>query len=94
MASSSLVESIFFAALEKNGGAERAAYLDDACGADSLLRFPQERLEPAGEIHFFKGRGHANVSQVSCAVPRGNIQAPAKRDRQMGKVPARHQRVH
>src|ERR1700678_1492542 len=34
---------------------------------------PQERLEPAGEIHFFKGRGHANVSQVSCAVPRGNI---------------------
>jgi serine/threonine protein kinase/Leucine-rich repeat (LRR) protein len=44
MASSSRVETIFFAALEKKAGAERAAYLDEACGADSALRFQVERL--------------------------------------------------
>ena len=44
MASSSQVESIFFAALEKKAGAERAAYLDQACGADAALRFQVERL--------------------------------------------------
>ena len=44
MASSSQVESIFFAALEKKAGAERTAYLDEACGADSALRFKVERL--------------------------------------------------
>ena len=44
MSSPSQVESIFFAALEKNGGAERAAYLDQACGGDSALRLRLERL--------------------------------------------------
>ena len=44
MASSSQVESIFFAALEKKAGAERAAYLDEACGADAALRLREEQL--------------------------------------------------
>ncbi len=43
MSSPSRAESIFFAALEKKG-AERADYLDQACGADPALRFKVERL--------------------------------------------------
>jgi hypothetical protein len=65
MASSSQVESIFFAALEKKAGAERAAYLDEACGADAALRLRVEQLleahplaadflaEPAVDRHWF-----------------------------------------
>ena len=44
MASSSQVESIFFAALEKKAGAERSAYLEQACGGDSALRLRVEQL--------------------------------------------------
>jgi serine/threonine protein kinase/Leucine-rich repeat (LRR) protein len=44
MASSSELESIFFAALEKQAGAERAAYLDVACGVDAALRLRAEKL--------------------------------------------------
>ena len=44
MASPSRVESIFFAALEKKTAAERADYLDQACGADAALRLRVERL--------------------------------------------------
>ena len=44
MASSSQVESIFFAALEKKTGAERSAYLDQACGGDCALRLRVQRL--------------------------------------------------
>jgi serine/threonine protein kinase/tetratricopeptide (TPR) repeat protein len=38
MTESTPVESIFFAALRKSTPAERAAYLDEACGADAELR--------------------------------------------------------
>ena len=44
MSNSSQVESIFFAALEKKTAAERAAYLDEACGGDPALRLKVERL--------------------------------------------------
>ena len=44
MTSSSQVESIFFAALEEKAGAEPAAYLDEACGADAALRLRVEQL--------------------------------------------------
>jgi hypothetical protein len=44
MSSSSQVESIFSAALEKRAGAARAAYLDEACGADAALRLRVDRL--------------------------------------------------
>jgi hypothetical protein len=44
VASSSQVESIFSAALEKKAGAERSAYLDQACGGDAALRIRVEKL--------------------------------------------------
>ena len=44
MSSPSRVESIFFAALEKKTAAERADYLDQACGGDAELRRRVERL--------------------------------------------------
>ena len=44
MSNSSRVESIFFAALEKKMAAERADYLDQACGSDAALRLQVERL--------------------------------------------------
>jgi hypothetical protein len=44
MPNSSQVESIFFAALEKKAGAERSAYLEQACGGDSALRLRVEQL--------------------------------------------------
>ena len=39
-----VVEALFFAALEKPSGAERAAFLDEACGNDADLRRQVERL--------------------------------------------------
>ncbi len=44
MSSPSRVETIFFTALEKKTAAERADYLDQACGGDSTLRLRVERL--------------------------------------------------
>ena len=44
MANSSELESIFFAALEKQEGAERAACLDATCGGDDALRLQVQRL--------------------------------------------------
>jgi serine/threonine protein kinase len=44
MADLSAVESIFFAALEKPSGVERAAFLTGVCGADAELRKHVERM--------------------------------------------------
>ena len=44
MTTPAAAESIFFAALEKQDPAERAAYLDEACHGDSDLRRRVERL--------------------------------------------------
>src|SRR5438093_12475494 len=44
MSNPSRVEALFFAALEKPGAAERAAYLDSACGGDAELRSQVEKL--------------------------------------------------
>src|SRR5262245_32504959 len=44
MTTSPSAESIFFAALQKENPAERAAYLDEACRGDSDLRRQVERL--------------------------------------------------
>jgi WD40 repeat protein/serine/threonine protein kinase len=40
----STIESIFFAALDKPAGEERAAYLNEACGTDTDLRKHVERM--------------------------------------------------
>jgi eukaryotic-like serine/threonine-protein kinase len=44
MSNASAVEALFFAALEKGTAAERAAYLDSACGGDAGLRRQVEKL--------------------------------------------------
>src|SRR5262245_11101922 len=44
MSDAARVEALFFAALEKEAAAERAAYLDAACGGDAGLRRQVERL--------------------------------------------------
>ena len=44
MSAASRVESVFFAALDRKSAAERADYLDQACGADATLRLRVERL--------------------------------------------------
>ena len=44
MIATSPLETIFFAALEKGAPAERASYLDNACGADRGLRDQIERM--------------------------------------------------
>src|SRR5262249_17667349 len=44
MSKASTVESLFFAALEKGSDAERAAFLDTACGGDTELRRQVEKL--------------------------------------------------
>src|SRR5262245_23275937 len=44
MTSPSPLEAIFFAALERPTPADRAAYLDEACGSDAELRRQVERL--------------------------------------------------
>src|SRR4051812_15600314 len=44
MSTPSAEESIFLAALEKGTEEERAAYLDQACGADQALRRQVDRL--------------------------------------------------
>ena len=44
MSETSPLESIFFAALEKQAGADRCAFLDDACAVDGSLRHKVERM--------------------------------------------------
>ena len=44
MTERSPAEAIFFAALEKGTAADRAAFLDEACGSDEGLRRRVERL--------------------------------------------------
>ena len=44
MSDPSRVESIFLAALDQESAAERAEYLDHACGDDAALRRRVERL--------------------------------------------------
>src|SRR5262245_31599776 len=44
MTNMSPAEAIYFAALDRGTPAERAAYLDEACGADRALRRRVERL--------------------------------------------------
>ena len=74
MSTPALVESIFFAALEKKTAAERADYLDAACGADAVLRLKVQRLldahplgehflaQPAVDRHTFDPHGPARGS--------------------------------
>ena len=74
MASSSRVESIFFAALEKKAGAERTAYLDEACEAGSALRFKAERLlEPHPQAMDFLGQPAVDRQAFNIRRQKGDI---------------------
>jgi hypothetical protein len=44
MSKAAVVEALFFAALERESAAERAAFLDSACGVDAELRRQLEKL--------------------------------------------------
>ena len=45
-------------------------------------------LEPGVKIHRRRIGWHANVAEIAVAIARGNIQASAKGDREMGKIAA------
>src|SRR5262245_18800112 len=83
------VESIFFTALEKATPPERAAYLDEACGADAELRRRVERLlDPHPEVgSFLEGGGPGLVVTVDdpiCECP-GTVIGPYKLLEQIGE---------
>src|ERR1700760_4247346 len=46
----------------------------------------QISLEPARKIHRRVHRRYADVTQITCAIPRRYVHAAAERDRQMGEV--------
>jgi eukaryotic-like serine/threonine-protein kinase len=87
MCSPSRVEAIFFTALEKKTAAERADYLEHACGSDSSLRLRVERLlaahpqakdflaQPAVDRQGFDSRDAAN-ELASPAPTRGPGSSP------------------
>src|SRR5512135_277957 len=48
----------------------------------------EPRLEPGAEIHGIWGRRHPNITQIAGAIARGNIQASAEGDGEVGEVAA------
>ena len=75
--------SIFIAALEKDDAAERAAYLDEACAGDELLRARIERLLKAHEpADSFLERGPAGLDATDNyepgTEPTGTVIGPYK----------------
>jgi WD40 repeat protein/serine/threonine protein kinase len=85
----SVVESIFLSALDKGTPAERAAYLDGACGADAELRQRVERLLAAHPkaAHFLEAV--ANVDSTTDEPPLterpGSVIGPYKLREQIGE---------
>src|SRR5215472_15934199 len=76
-------ESIYFAALAQDSPQERAAYLDEACGADADLRRRVERLlqaQPKGG-RFLEGYGgppEETVAQAGVQEQAGAVIGPYK----------------
>src|SRR6478752_2932516 len=59
------LEAIFFAALEKNTSQERAAYLDEACTGDLVLRRRVEKMLAAErQAHSFLERVEAAIGST------------------------------
>jgi hypothetical protein len=70
MTGESPVEAIFFAALQRATAAERAAFLDEACGADEALRRRVERLLAAyARVGGFLERPVAEAEGVAALAP-------------------------
>ena len=92
MASSSQVESIFFAALEKKTAAERAAYLDEACGGDAELRLRVERLleaHPQARIFWPNPPSIATTSRPTTELGNRRILIPQSARKQAQPIPER-----
>ncbi len=82
--------SIFIAALEKDDPTERAAYLEEACAGDVLLRARIERLLKAREpADGFLERGPAAVDATDSFEPiaerPGTVIGPYKLMEQIGE---------
>lgn len=88
MGNLSRVESIFFAVLEKDSRAERAAYLDDVCRGDAELRLQVERLLAAhpqvGSFLNAAPIGPITVDDTPSAEKPGTIIGPYKLLQQLG----------
>src|SRR5271154_372382 len=76
-------------------GGVAAAPHDNAADARMIVtcvfRVPapsEKDLEPGAEIHGINIDRNSDVAEIACAVARGNVHASAKRDREMGEVPA------
>ena len=72
MAEESIVESIFYAALEKRLGDERASFLRAACADDPNLRHRVELLL-AAQPHLGRFLENQAVSIVACQIASGAI---------------------
>ncbi len=57
-------------------------------GVEGIPLAIQKGLEPAGEIHRIRVRGHADIAEIACAIARRDIHAAAKRDREVGEIAA------
>src|SRR5215468_10037980 len=89
-AAESPAESIYFAALAKESPQERAAYLDEACGADGDLRRRVERLLQAQPkvgsfLQGVAGPPEATVTQAEVQETAGAVIGPYKLIEQIGE---------
>src|SRR5262245_11429896 len=89
-AAESPAESIYFAALAKESPQERAAYLDEACGADAALRRRVERLLQAqpkvgSVLQGVAGPEEATVAHAQVQGTAGAVIGPYKLVEQIGE---------
>jgi hypothetical protein len=87
MNSSSQLESIFFAALDKGSARERAAFLDEACAGDSKLRHRLERMLEAQAGGFLQepALGHPTADYEPITEGPGEIIGPYQLLEQIGE---------
>src|SRR5262249_34111002 len=83
-------ESIYFAALARESSQERAAYLDEACGADAALRRRVDRLlqfQPrvGSFLQGFAGGVPATIAQQDTSETVGTVIGPYKLIEQIGE---------
>src|SRR5579859_4759676 len=82
-----LIESIYFAALEKKVPAERAVYLDEACKGDPVLRRCVERMLDAEPNigNFLQPDKHATIEPAPIEERPGTTVGPYKLLQQLGE---------
>jgi hypothetical protein len=55
-------------------------------GIESVPTSAKERFKPSAEVHWCWIRWYFDVSQISGAIPGGDIEAAAQRDGEVGKI--------